>query len=169
MLRSARSVNPDWPGQHPGRADRLCFQRLGNVGRPRGRWAGRPSNLRPTDMSRLAHRAGVSRGGASCTEPGSPWQNPYVESFGGRLRDELLAVEAFNTLLEAQVWSRTGRIEYNTVRPHTARGIAPRSPVRPSLDPACQVPSVTMATEGPGEDSPTGQIITRSLNWPHYW
>jgi putative transposase len=39
----------------------------------------------------------------SYIEPGSPWQNPYVESFGGRLRDELLGVEAFNTLLEAQV------------------------------------------------------------------
>jgi hypothetical protein len=35
--------------------------------------------------------------------PGSPWQNPYVESFGGRPRDELLAVEAFSSLLEARV------------------------------------------------------------------
>jgi len=36
--------------------------------------------------------------GTSSIEPGSPWQNPYVESFGGRLRDELLAVEAFSSL-----------------------------------------------------------------------
>jgi putative transposase len=41
--------------------------------------------------------------GTSYIEPGSPWQNPYVESFGGRLRDELLAVEAFTSLLEARV------------------------------------------------------------------
>jgi hypothetical protein len=41
--------------------------------------------------------------GTGCIEPGSPWQNPHVESFGGRLRDELFAVEAFNTLLEARV------------------------------------------------------------------
>src|SRR6266511_3870269 len=169
MLRSARSVNPDWPGQHPGRADRLCFQRLGNVGRPRGRWAGRPSNLRPTDMSRLAHRAGVSRGGASCTEPGSPWQNPYVESFGGRLRDELLAVEAFNTLLEAQVWSRTGRIEYNTVRPHTALGYRTPLPRTPEPRSSLSGSICDDGNGGPGEDSPTGQIITRSLNWPYYW
>jgi putative transposase len=60
--------------------------------------------------------------GSSYIEPGSPWQNPYVESFGGRLRDELLAVEAFNSLLEAQVLVEDWRIEYNTVRPHSALG-----------------------------------------------
>ena len=45
-----------------------------------------------------------------------------MESFGGRLRDELLAVEAFNSLLEAQVLVEDWRIEYNTVRPHSALG-----------------------------------------------
>jgi putative transposase len=48
----------------------------------------------------LSNTTGI---GTSYIEPGSPWQNPYVESFGSRLRDELLAVEAFNTLLEAQI------------------------------------------------------------------
>jgi len=61
-----------------------------------------------------------NRAGTSYIEPGSPWQNPYVESFGGRLRDELLAVEAFTSLLEAQVLVEDWRIEYNTVRPHSA-------------------------------------------------
>jgi putative transposase len=60
--------------------------------------------------------------GTSYIEPGSPWQNPYVESFGGRLRDELLAVEAFSSLLEARVLVEDWRIEYNTVRPHSALG-----------------------------------------------
>jgi putative transposase len=60
--------------------------------------------------------------GTSYIEPGSPWQNPYVESFGGRLRGELLAVEAFSSLLEAQVLVEDWRIEYNTVRPHSALG-----------------------------------------------
>jgi len=63
-----------------------------------------------------------SHADVSYIEPGSPWQNPYVESFGGRLRDELLAVEAFNTLLEAQVLVEDWRIEDNTVRPHSALG-----------------------------------------------
>jgi putative transposase len=63
-----------------------------------------------------------NQAGTSYIEPGSPWQNPSVESFGGRLRDELLAVEAFSTLLEAQVLVQDWRIEYNTVRPHSALG-----------------------------------------------
>jgi putative transposase len=58
--------------------------------------------------------------GTSYIEPGSPWQNPYVESFGGRLRDELLSVEAFTSLLEARVLVEDWRIEYNTLRPHSA-------------------------------------------------
>jgi putative transposase len=45
-----------------------------------------------------------------------------VESFGDRLRDELLAVETFDTLLEAQVLVEDWRIEYNTIRPHSALG-----------------------------------------------
>jgi putative transposase len=68
------------------------------------------------DWCRLNHAR------TSHIEPGSPWQNPYVESFGGRLRDELLAVEAFNSLLEARVLVEDWRIEYNTVRPHSALG-----------------------------------------------
>jgi putative transposase len=63
-----------------------------------------------------------TRTGTSSIEPGSPWQNPYVESFGGRLRDELLAVEAFSSLLEASVLVEDWRIEYNTVRPHSSLG-----------------------------------------------
>jgi hypothetical protein len=64
--------------------------------------------------------------GTSYIEPGAPWQNPYVESFGGRLRDELLAVEAFSSLLDAQVLVEDWRIEYNTVRPHSALGYLTR-------------------------------------------
>ena len=45
-----------------------------------------------------------------------------MESFGGRLRDELPAVETFNTLLEARVLVEDWRIEYNTLRPHSALG-----------------------------------------------
>ncbi|MBP0447350.1 IS3 family transposase [Roseomonas sp. SSH11] len=51
-------------------------------------------------------------------EPGSPWENGYVESFNGKLRDELLNAEAFNTLVEAKVLIEQWRRHYNTVRPH---------------------------------------------------
>ncbi|MEV4315318.1 IS3 family transposase [Actinocrispum sp. NPDC049592] len=55
-------------------------------------------------------------------EPGSPWQNGYSESFNGRFRDEFLATEQFDTLLEAQVLAEDWRIEYNTIRPHGSLG-----------------------------------------------
>lgn len=60
--------------------------------------------------------------GTSYIDPGAPWENPYVESFNGRLRDELLAIEQFDTLLEAQVLIEDWRIEYNTRRPHSSLG-----------------------------------------------
>jgi putative transposase len=55
-------------------------------------------------------------------DPGSPWQNAWIESFNGRLRDELLNGWQFDTLLEAQVIIEDGRIDYNGRRPHTAHG-----------------------------------------------
>ena len=45
--------------------------------------------------------------------PGAPWQNPFVESFNGRLRRELLEMESFNTLYEAQLLLDDWRLEYN--------------------------------------------------------
>ena len=59
---------------------------------------------------------------SSYIEPGAPWENAYVESFNGRVRDELLAVEQFATLLEAQVVIEDWRVEYNTQRPHSSLG-----------------------------------------------
>jgi transposase InsO family protein len=53
-------------------------------------------------------------------EPGSPWENPYVESFNGRLRVELLNIEEFGSLTEAKLIIEDWRIEYNTYRPHSA-------------------------------------------------
>ena len=44
------------------------------------------------------------------------------QSFNGRLRDEFLAVEQFDSLLEAQVLIEDWRIEYNTTRPHSSLG-----------------------------------------------
>ena len=51
-------------------------------------------------------------------EPGAPWQNPFVESFNGHLRRELLDLESFNTLFEAQLLVDDWRLEYNHYRPH---------------------------------------------------
>jgi putative transposase len=64
-----------------------------------------------------------NRAGSAYIEPGSPWQNPYVESFGSRIRDELLAVELFDSLAEAKLLVEDWRIDYNTNRPHSALGM----------------------------------------------
>ena len=61
-------------------------------------------------------------------EPGSPWENGYIESFNGKLRDELLNREIFDTLLEAKVLVERWRREYNQIRPHSALGYLPPAP-----------------------------------------
>ena len=60
--------------------------------------------------------------GTAYIEPGSPWQNPFVESFGSRVRDEVLSVEAFDSVLEARTVIEDWRTIYNHKRPHGSLG-----------------------------------------------
>lgn len=53
-------------------------------------------------------------------EPGSPWENGYAESFFSRLRDELLNVEEFMNLAEAQWFASHRKPEHNYERPHSS-------------------------------------------------
>jgi putative transposase len=55
-------------------------------------------------------------------EPGCPWENPFVESFNSRVRDEFLNITAFYNLLEAKVFTQDWRNEYNHDRPHSSLG-----------------------------------------------
>ena len=61
-------------------------------------------------------------------EPGSPWENGYIESFNGKLRDDLLNREVFTTLTEAKVLIEQWRREYNQVCPHSSLGYWPPAP-----------------------------------------
>jgi putative transposase len=61
-------------------------------------------------------------------EPGSPWENGYIESFNGKLRDELLNGEIFDTLKEARVVTERWRRYYNTERPHSSLRYRPPAP-----------------------------------------
>ena len=61
-------------------------------------------------------------------EPGSPWENGYIESFNGKMRDELLNLEVFTTLTEAEVLIEQWRQEYNHIRPHSSLGYRPPAP-----------------------------------------
>ena len=55
-------------------------------------------------------------------------ENGYVESFNGKLRDELLNGEVFNTLRKAPVLIEEWRRHYNRVRPHSSLGYRPPAP-----------------------------------------
>jgi putative transposase len=61
-------------------------------------------------------------------EPGSPWENGYIESFNGKLRQEKLNGEIFYTLREAQILVEQWRLEYNTLRPHSSLNNRPPAP-----------------------------------------
>jgi len=60
--------------------------------------------------------------------PGSPWENGYIESFNGKLGDELLEREIFYSLQEAKVLIEQWRVAYNTIRPHSSLGYRPPAP-----------------------------------------
>lgn len=61
-------------------------------------------------------------------EPESPWENGYIESFNGKMRDELLNREIFDTILETRVLVERYRWEYNTIRPHSSLKYRPPAP-----------------------------------------
>lgn len=61
-------------------------------------------------------------------EPGSPWENGYIESFNGKLRDELLNGEIFDTVMEARIVTQQWKDLYNRIRPHSSLGYRPPAP-----------------------------------------
>jgi putative transposase len=74
-------------------------------------------------------------------EPGSPWENGYVESFHGKLRDELLNREIFYTVAEARVLVERWRVHYNTIRPHSSLGYRPPAPEAVELRSPRKIPN----------------------------
>ena len=82
------------------------------------------------EFTAKAVRAWLSKLGVKTLfiEPGSPWENGYIESFNGKLRDELLNREIFTTLTEAKILIEQWRKEYNQIRPHSALRYRPPAP-----------------------------------------
>ena len=102
---------------------------------------GVPDHIRSdngTEFTSRAVREWLERIGVKTLfiEPGSPWENGYVESFNGKLRDELLNGGIFYTLKEAQSLVQGWRREYNQVRPHDSLGYRPPAPAAMLLQPA---------------------------------
>jgi putative transposase len=83
------------------------------------------------EFTAKAVRKWLSRAGVKTLfiERGSPWENGYIESFNGKMRDELLKREVFTTLKEAKVLIEGWRREYNQLRPHSSLGYRPPAPV----------------------------------------
>lgn len=84
--------------------------------------------------------------GSLFIDPGSPWQNTWIESFNGRLRDELLNSWRFDSLLEARVIIEDWRIDYNANRPHSGPSRTQPSRVRSTVDHDRPVPSRRMGS-----------------------
>ena len=89
-----------------------------------------------------------SRTGAAFIEPGAPWENPFVESFNSRVRDELLSVEIFSYLAEAKVMIEEFRVDYNRCRPHRAHQMMTPAAFASSLRQPLPSPTATAAGEG---------------------
>jgi len=94
---------------------------------------GRPEYLRSDNGSEFTARALMKwlkelKVGTLFIEPGSPWQNGYVESFNGKMREECLNLNICGTLVEADYVVKQWVKEYNTIRPHSSLGGVPPAP-----------------------------------------
>jgi len=70
--------------------------------------------------------------------PGKPTQKALIESFNGKLRDELLNDTIFASLADARVALANWKTDYNTVRPHCALGNVPPMTFAKLSDPGMQ-------------------------------
>jgi putative transposase len=90
-------------------------------------------------------------------EPGSPWENGYAESFHGRLRDEFLAMEAFESLSAATRLTKEWREDYNHHRPRSSLGY-----VTPTEFAArCAASAPASATPQPALPQHSGDSLTQ--------
>ena len=94
-------------------------------------------------------------------EPGSPWENSYIESFNGKLGDELLNREFFYTLLEVKVLTEQYRQTYNHVRPRSSLGYRPPAPE--ALIPAHPGPSVCRTNIASGTTSGGRSVLPKGM------
>ena len=95
-------------------------------------------------------------------EPGSPWQNGFVESFHGRFRDECLNREQLHTLTEARVVIGDYRQEYNTLRPHSRLGYLSPANYAQKLCPSPAPVGLRPPATGDGQITPKQQPSTNT-------
>lgn len=122
----AIEVDPSLPGERVVQVlERLAATR----GLPRGIVCDNGPEFAGQVLDQWAYRRGVA---LLFIEPGKPVQNPFAESFNGRLRDECLNETWFWTLAEARITIEQWRVEFNTARPHS--GLAGRTPTAYAME-----------------------------------
>jgi transposase InsO family protein len=105
--------------------DQLFYLFVSSRGMPKHLRSDNGPEFTSKDVHNWLNRFGVK---TLFIEPGSPWENGYIESFNGKLRDELLNGEVFYTLAEAKILIEQWRKEYNQIRPHSALLYRPPAP-----------------------------------------
>ena len=103
VLKPRRAAIIDYVGQYSGREHELEHSSVDRGVLEAATISGWPMPSPELTANALRDWCRFSRAGSAYIEPGSPWQNAYLESFGSRIRAELLAVELFSCLAEAQV------------------------------------------------------------------
>lgn len=104
----------------------------------------------------------TSKIGALYIEPGSPWQNGYAESFNSKLRDELLAVEIFETLPQARALATWWRLEYNHRRPHSSLAYQTPAAFAAACVPRLPLRLASLGSVPAAERTPQDSMITLS-------
>lgn len=97
--------------------------------------------FRSKKLCKFLQEQGVEAG---FIEPGSPWQNGHIESFFGKLRDELLNMEIFPTGKDLQAHLADYSDHYNHSRPHSALGNLSPAAYRRILQSKMEVPKLTL-------------------------
>jgi len=110
----------------------------------------------------VKHWLATSRIGPLYIEPGSPWQNGYAESFNSKLRDELLAVEIFETLPQAKALATWWRLEYNHRRPHSSLDYQTPAAFAAACVPRLPLRLATLGSVPAAERTPEDSVITLS-------
>ncbi len=98
---------------------------IGERGKPQEIQSDNGSEFAGNVVQGWAHTSGIEWG---FIEPGKPVQNCYIESFNGKIRDECLNENWFETLAEAETVIEIWRNDYNQCRPHSSlKGMAPET------------------------------------------
>ena len=148
-----RRVHPGVPGHRRGEEDQFqrCSLHLGGSVHPP--WDSRHTSGPTTGRSSVPRRSASGSGDWAWERCSSSravlGRTEYIESFNGKLRDELLNREIFYTLKEARVLIEQWRRHYNRVRPHSALGYRPPAPETIAF-PFIGLPSPWNSLETPG-------------------